>query len=197
MPLTLRTLLAVLAPTALTLASCGTGQPASGPPATQSAPISRIQVEHFSGMAVVQAVDPATSTLQLLWSDGVLKNYTAGQNLANFSELRVGDSVKACVVEELVVYIGSDAASPSAGGGTSAQLVPRGNSTALVLARTHVISERIVGLDQINRTITLQAASEPPRTLNMAAHLGMSRLRVGEVVVIRVTDAISVSIEKQ
>ena len=98
-----------IAPAALLLcASCSTPPPPDkhGSVASYADGVpGGVTVDTYETTAAVTAVDHATRQVTLVTAEGKTTQYTAGLEVANFDQVKVGDHVKATVTEQLVVYV--------------------------------------------------------------------------------------------
>lgn len=184
-------LLAAAPALALGLAGCKSEdkQPA---PAT----LATFEVEGTTKAATVQAIDYTTRKLTLKWSDGVVTTYKVGEQAINFNQIKPGDIVKAAVAEGVAVYIGPSSAPPSAAEGTMVALSAKGEKPGIVIADTEIVIARVTAVNTAARTITLQGPAGNSRTLRVAPSADMSRVRVGDDVAARVSEAVAIWVER-
>jgi hypothetical protein len=181
----------------LALAACSsTSQP---PPAVGSASVSYrkgepggVIVQTFKMTATVSAIDQAQRKATLLRPDGLKVTVKAAPGAVNFDQLRVGDHVAATVTERVVASVVK--AGTAAGQETTAaaaQDAPGGQA-----AETTQVTARVIAIDLEKRTATLRFADGGTETLHVRDDLDLSRQKVGQQVVFRLTEMTALWIEK-
>jgi hypothetical protein len=91
---------------ALTFTGCWTPPNANVEPKGQAGLIQDgILTQSVKDPATIVAIDASQRTLGLKLSDGTTITGKAGPKVKHFDELKVGDKVKAKVIEELAVYV--------------------------------------------------------------------------------------------
>ena len=192
----------VLIPAALLiLTACSTVSP---PPSAQGESSVAFQKGVPGGVIVntmevsarVTAIDKANRKVTLLGPDGNKSTVKVGPEAVNFDQIRVGDLVKATVTEELVVYLDDEGASSSSGAGAVVALAPKGAQPGGLVAETIQVTAEVVAIDLAKRTATLRFEDGTTKTFPVREDIDLSRHKVGERVVFRVTEMIAISVEK-
>src|SRR5215510_9413038 len=83
-----------------------------------------IVVDTVQATATVTAVDAAKRIVSVVNEAGVTNTYKLGKQVRNFDQIKVGDKVKATLVESVAVVIGKTGAPPQAGAGQVVALAP-------------------------------------------------------------------------
>lgn len=120
----------------------------------------------------------------------------AGPEAVNFDQVGVGDWVKLTVTEELVVYLDEGSKSPSDGSASLVALAPKGAQPGGLVAETTQITGTVTAIDPKERTATLQFEDGTLKTFPVRSDVDLSKRKVGEKVVFRVTEMIAISVEK-
>jgi hypothetical protein len=145
--------------------------------------------------ATVTAIDTASRKIALVSTDGIKKTVKAGPDVANFDQIRVGDTLKIQATGELVVQMaepGDSADSESAG---LVALAPLGAKPGALAAETIKVTATITAIDARNRTATLQFEDGSTRIYPVRSDVDLGKRKVGERVMFRVTEMIALSIE--
>jgi hypothetical protein len=145
--------------------------------------------------ARVTAIDKANRKVTLLDADGKKFTVKVGPEAVNFDQIRVGDLVKATVTEELVVYLDEEGVASSGEAGVVA-LAPKGAKPGGLVAQTTQITATVKAIDRTKRTATLRFEDGSTKTFAVRDDIDLSRRKVGEQVVFRVTEMIAISVEK-
>jgi hypothetical protein len=174
--------LALLPVALLTLTSCSS-QP---PPPVGSARVTYTKgvpggviLQTVKIVATVAAIDPAKRQATLVGPDGQQFTAKVGPEVVNFDQVRFGDRVAATMTERIVASLDKEGA---ASGGRTAEANLR---TATVTA-----------LDLEKRTATMRFDNGPTETLPLRDDVDLSRFKVGQRVIFRVTEATVIGFEK-
>jgi translation elongation factor P/translation initiation factor 5A len=155
-----------------------------------------VVVQTVKMAATVTAIDQAKRKATLLASDGKKFTVTAGPEAVNFDQVRVGDRVNATVTEKVVVSLGDTAASSREGTPSVVARAPKGDQPGGLVAETTQVTAKVIAIDSQKRTATLEFEDGITQTFPVRADLDLSRHKVGEQLVFRVTEMIAIWVEK-
>lgn len=158
--------------------------------------VAALTVDGVTATASVTAIDTNKRTVTLKWEGGESRTYAIGKEAVNFHQVKIGDVVRASVVEALAIFIGPAGAAPSEGAGTTVALAAKGEKPAMIVANTVVVVDKITHIDQRNRVVTLERAEGLPRNIKVAPGVDLGGLRVGDNVAVRVTEAVAITVSK-
>jgi hypothetical protein len=150
----------------------------------------------FKTSATVTAMDQAKRTATLRGSDGKKFLVQVGPAAVNFDQVRVGDLVNATVMQRIVAHLGHPNTTANDGTAAGVALAGKGDQPGGVVAETTQVTARIVALDSSKRTATLRFEDGKNQTLPIREDVDMSRLKVGDQAVFRVTEMIAINIDK-
>ena len=183
------------------LAACST--PSPPPPATGEGAVAYqegvpggVIVNTVDVSARVTAIDKTKRKVTLLGPDGEKFTVKVGPEAVNFDQIRVGDLVKATVTEELVISLEEGDTPSSQGEAGVVALAPKGAQPGGLAAQVTQVVASVVAIDQAKRTATLRFDDGSTKTFPVRADIDLSRHRVGERVVFRVTEMVAISVEK-
>ena len=189
----------------LGIASCSSDSEA--PPPAESTSMSTVKtgvpggtiVETVTVTANVARVDADEREVTLVTSDGKKHVVKCGPEVVNFDQIRAGDRLKVTMTEMLAVHMagGGDAAAPAGGVATTVELAPKGAKPGGMLANTVQEVATVTAIDVENHKATLQFSDGTTRTISVRPDVDLTQRKVGEKVVMRVTEAVAVSVEKQ
>jgi hypothetical protein len=155
-----------------------------------------VAVETFQQTATVTSIDAANRKVTLVSPAGKKTTYKAGPEVINFDRIQVGDQLKVTIAEELVVHL-ADKAAPAASGGTDlVALAPKGAKPGALLVSTTQFVAKVKALDLKKRRATLEFPDGEVRTFPVRKDVDLNQRKVGDEVVIRITDALAISVEK-
>jgi Cu/Ag efflux protein CusF len=146
--------------------------------------------------AKVTAIDPATRKLTLEREDGVTTTYTAGPEVINFDQIKIGDLVKVTAAEALVVFLRKKGEPATAGEGLTVARAAKGEKPGGLVAQTDEFTAKVNAIDVQGRKGTLEMPSGELRTVSVRDDVDLSKISVGDEVVIRSTKALAVRVEK-
>ena len=150
------------------LASCASRPP---PPTVDT-----MVIETPEGAAIVETVQVSATVagmnfdnrqVVLLFPDGSTRAFKADKQVVNLDQIKIGDQVKATVIEELAVFLSKDKAPASLDAATAVALAPKGSRPGIVMANTVAITAAIKAVDLKSRRVTLQFADGTSRTVTV------------------------------
>ena len=149
-----------------------------------------VLVETYQTAAKVAAVDAANKKVTLLAPDGSKNTFKAGPKGIDFDHLRVGDTVKAFVTRQLVVYLNKDGPPPING---ETALPSRADHPGVLKSDTVQRGAKVGAIDLRHRHVTLQFPDGTSATFEIRKDVDLSKVKLGEDVVIRSTSAVTLA----
>ena len=172
-----------------------TGQTTSSASVAQGVPGGTV-VKTYELTASVAAIDKETRTITLVDPAGIKTTVTAGPEVANFDQLQVGDQLKVTATKKLVVYVTEPGEAPKPAEAQMVALAPEGAKPGGIMAQTRQVTAKITALDPANHEATLQFEDGTTSTVPVRPDVDLSKHKVGDQVVIRVTDSIALKVVK-
>jgi hypothetical protein len=154
-------------------------------------------VETQQMTADVTAINAAKREVTLKTADGKKTVVKCGPEVVNFDQIHVGDKVKVTAAEELVIYMATDAAPAGDGGAALVALAPKGAKPGGVVAATVQVTATVTAIDLKKHKADLQFADGTTHTVAVRPDVDLTKRKVGEQVVIRTTEALALSVEKE
>jgi hypothetical protein len=155
-----------------------------------------IEVGAITATSKVTAVDSAKRTVTLTNDAGETNTYQLGKNVRNFDQIKVGDQVKATLLESVAVAVSKSSAAPDASGRGLVAVAPKGAMPGVIMAKTRQITAKIVSVDTAARTVTVEGPMGGKPTIKVGPDVNLSELQTGDDVTLRVTDALAIRVEK-
>ena len=155
-----------------------------------------IEVGAITATSKVTAVDPAKRTVTLTNDAGETNTYQLGKNVRNFDQIKVGDQVKATLLESVAVAVSKSSAAPDAGARGVVAVAPKGAMPGVIIAKTRQITAKIVSVDTAARTVTVEGPMGGKPTIKVGPKVNLDQLQNGDDVTLRVTDALAIRVEK-
>jgi hypothetical protein len=186
----------------LALASCSSAPPPSGPITngaayeTQPGFGGQTIVNTITRIDTVVAIDEADRTLELKHPDGKITVYHCGPEVVNFSRIKVGDRVKATVVEEMAVFLKPASAQESSSSSAVVTRAPNGSLPDYKNVDTLSFTAKVMAVDTWGGTVTLQLATGQTRTIHCSDAINLADFNVGDDVSVKTIDSTSIAVEK-
>jgi hypothetical protein len=189
---------ALMLPAVILLTSCSSTPSGQGETtvAVQKGVPGGIVVQTYQETATVTAVDAVTRKVTLVTPEGKKETVKAGPDVVNFDQIHVGDQVKATVAEEIVVFLRKAGAPPSANEAALVALAPVGAKPGALMAATVEVTAKITEINLKTHKATLQFPDGTSKTYKVRPDVDLTKVNVGEDVVIRTTEAFAITVEK-
>lgn len=186
----------------LVLASCKTetaepeksaGSSAGGRAVTVTPGVAGGSIEDsYIATATVSAVDAPTRQITLTGESGNKVTFKAGPEIRNFDQIHLGDKVKATLNERIDVFVRTDSVEPSVSHAGAVARAPVGAKPGVMAAEMYEVIASVKAIDTVKRTATLGFSDGSIRVITVRSDVDLTRYKVGDSVVIRVTTALSV-----
>ncbi|WP_114238739.1 hypothetical protein [Dyella sp. C9] len=166
---------------------------------TVSSTAGELAREDHTITATVVSVDPQTRFVTLKGPKGKEVTVEAGAEVENLDQLKPGDQVTAHYQAALALQIlpaGSGAQLGTEVQGGTATGAP-GDKPGLLTGHSVTVTAKLTGLDLKNHTVTLTGADGKERVIEVkdpARQAQMSKLKVGDTVVITYVEALAVTV---
>ena len=151
--------------------------------------------ETIEATATVTAIDAATRDVTLKGPQGREMTITAGPEVKNFAQIKVGDQVKVKYVEALTLELKKGSTAPVARTDTAAAGAAKpGERPAGAVGRQVTVMAEVVALDPAKQVVTLRG---PKRTLDLkvADPEQFKRIAKGDRVEATYTEALAIAVE--
>jgi hypothetical protein len=145
--------------------------------------------------ATVTAIEKDARRVTLLGQDNIKQTVKVGPDAINFDQIRVGDQVTLTVTEQLVVYVAGEGEAPSDAGAQLVALAPKGAKPGGIMADTTQVTAKVTAIDLQHRQATLQFEDGSSRTVAVRPDVDLEKRKVGDKVVIRITEAVAVGVK--
>jgi hypothetical protein len=156
-----------------------------------------IVLNTYNIVATVSDIDKSSRKITVTGTDGTKATFKAGPDVRNFDQLHVGDKVNATVAERVVVFVRSGNTVPSSEQTTAVAVAPKGAKPGVVAVDAQEVVATVKSIDTAARKATLQFSDGETRTVAVRPDVDLQKYKVGDSVVIRITTALAVTVEKQ
>ncbi len=145
--------------------------------------------------ASVEAIDKAQRTVTLKGPKGNVKTVTAGPDVRNFDQIKVGDMVVVRYLESLTLTLKKDGKElVSKSEATDAARAKAGEKPGAIAGRQVEVTANVIAVDAASQTVMLKG---PQRTvdLRIADPKQFALVKVGDQVQATYTEALALSVE--
>jgi len=148
--------------------------------------------------AKVEVIDYQTRLVTIRGQEGNLVVLHADESIRNFDQVRVGDKVKAEVLESVALYVQKhDGTKPSIREGAAVAVARKGDKPGIAAADTVVITATVEAVDYDTRMLTLKVPGGASKVLKVDEQArDMEKVKVGDQVVVRYTVAVAITVNK-
>lgn len=148
--------------------------------------------------ATVEAVDHKKRIMTLKGTQGSTIALRVDKAVRIFDQLKKGDVVLADFVESVVIFIRAVSAPPSAAEARLVSVAPKGAKIGVLLAEAFALNGSIEAIDSKLHQVTVKEPNGVRRIFPVdKSFKNLDRFRKGEEVVLRVTEAIAINVEKR
>ena len=197
----------VLLPAAmLAFTSCSSTPPPPPPaaqapaPAAPAAPAAPglidvgVIMETASGMVTVESIDTTNRTLVLKRANGDTATFKVGPEVRRFSELKVGDQIMSTVTDNLTIFVVKEKLTPSAAASQAIVRTPEGQNLGGIVVKAINVDAKVLDVDHAARRVLLQYSPTQTRSVKVRPSVDLSKVAVGDTVLVRGTQTISIMV---
>jgi hypothetical protein len=153
-------------------------------------------VETHKTTATVTGIDPADREVTMVTPEGKKSKVTVDPAVRNFSQIQIGDQVKATVTKTVSIRLLEPGETMSSGLSTNVTVAPEGAKPGVVTTETAQSTARIEALDAKKRKVTLRYPDGDAEKYDVRKDVDMSKAHVGQEVLIQSTEAKAIRVEK-
>jgi hypothetical protein len=153
-------------------------------------------VRTYEVQATVASIDKRARKITLVDAAGIKTTVKAGPEVVNFDQIREGDKLKITAAQELVVSLAGEGETPKDGAAQAVALAPKGAKPGGIMAETKQVTAKVTAIDAEQREATLQFEDGTTHTVAVRSDVDLSKRKVGETVVIRMTEALAIRVVK-
>ena len=128
---------------------------------------SKVEIESITAGATITAVDQAKRTFTVTGKGGKSHDFTAGPEMQNFGQMKVGDRVEASYVEELSISVNKSGMKPKLEEKTSVARAEKGGRPGMILTDSMEVVGIVTAIDHKTRSITVKGPKGKDFTTNV------------------------------
>jgi hypothetical protein len=146
--------------------------------------------------AQVVGIDKQDRAVTLRGPQGNVTTVEVAEDVRNFDQIEVGDTVKITYYEAVALYFGKPGTQPSADAGAVVARSEKGEKPGLYAVGAVDVSATVQAINKAKRTVTLKGPDGSEATVSVDPSMKeFDNLRVGDTIHARYTEAIAISVE--
>jgi hypothetical protein len=145
--------------------------------------------------ATVVSIDAAQRTLLLKYPDGKTSSYKAGPEVEKFNQIKVGDVLKATLVDERALSLDKAGTLRSVSVTDSAVAVPNGAKPGVKTVHILSFTAKVQAIDLVGHQATLLLANGRTKTVRVREAVNLADFNPGDIVSVRITETTTVLVE--
>jgi hypothetical protein len=147
--------------------------------------------------AKVVGIDRVDRHITLRSPDGSDVTIEVDQAAPNFNQIEIGDQVKVEYYESVALFLGQHGQKPDVTAGRVAARSAKGEKPAVVTVETVEIVASVQDINREKRTVTLKGPHDKQTTIYVDKSVaGFDKLKKGDSIHVRHTEAVAISVEK-
>lgn len=147
--------------------------------------------------ATVVAVDGAKRTITIKTADGATRTFKVGKEVKNFDQIKAGDKIKTTFFESIAIFVRKSGEKASASETTTVGVAPPGGKPGVFAVDTFEITAKVQEIDLKKRIVTLKGPEGNVRAFKVDKRVeNLGKVKAGDELVLRVTDAVAIAVEK-
>jgi hypothetical protein len=156
---------------------------------------SKVEIDAITAGATVTALDKAKRGFTLTGKDGKPHSFTAGPDMVNYDQIKVGDKVEATYAEEMSISVNKSGTAPKIEEKSALVRAPKGAKPGVIVAASKEIVGVVTAIDHKARTVTVKGPKGNEITKTVKPDVkGFDNVAKGDNVVISYTEALSISV---
>ncbi len=155
-----------------------------------------VEVETATATCRIVSLNPLQRALALRRPDGSLATYHAGPEVVNFDQLKTGDEVVATVTETIALFVVKGSVLPGVAGGTVVARAPKGATPGGMALSTLDYNATILDVDPESRRVLLKYGPDQATSIKAGPGVDLTKLAVGDDVLVRATEAMAITVVK-
>jgi hypothetical protein len=155
-----------------------------------------VVAESVTVTAAIEAVDVQKRVITLKMPDGAVRAFKVGKEVKNFDQIKAGDKVKTTYFESIAIFVRKSSEKAGAAEVETVGVAPKGQKPGVFAVDTTEVTAKVEGVDYKKRTVTLKGPEG--RVATFPVDKGVKRfkaVKVGDEVVLRITDAVAIAVE--
>ena len=150
--------------------------------------------ETASGIVTVQAIDAAARTLTLKRPDGDIALFKAGNDIKRFNQIKVGDEIMTTLTDNATLFLVKGQIAPEAAAAQGIVRTPEGQNVGGILINAVNINAKVLDVDREHRRVLVQYSPTRTRSLLVRPDVDLAQVAVGDTILVRGTQSLSIMV---
>jgi hypothetical protein len=147
--------------------------------------------------ATVEAIDYDKRVITLKGPEGNTRAFKVKKRVKNFDQIKAGDKVKAEYIESTAVFVRKSDAPAGADEMSEVSVAPKGKKPGVLAVDTVEVTAKVEAIDYKKKTISLKGPEGNTKTFAVGSRVkNFKKIKAGDDVVLRHTEAIAISVVK-
>jgi hypothetical protein len=156
-----------------------------------------VEAEVVKLQATVTAVDPADRAVTLRGEDGREVEVTLSDQVKNFDQIKVGDTVTATLYEATAIFVRKAEGQPAAAEAGVVQVARPGDKPAGISTDVTEITATVEDIDTARRIVKLKGPEGEIRVLKVGKDVkNLAAVKKGDQLVVRHTEEVAIAVTK-
>jgi Cu/Ag efflux protein CusF len=170
--------------------------PPPPPPTPAPLPSGTLDAQLLTATATVKKIDLKTRKVTIERPDGSVVTVTAGPEVRNLAQVKVGDVIRVSYYESIAYAVRkAGEATPGVAVAEDARRAQPGERPAAAGASVVTVTTTITGIDKQAGTVTLTGPDGNSTTIKARDPRNLDRVAVGDLVEITFTEAVAIAVE--
>lgn len=146
--------------------------------------------------ATVTGIDTPKRKIMLVSPKGKKLTTRVGSEVVNFDQIQIGDQLKVTLIEETVIRMVKPGERVEESAELMGELPAVGSKPGLTARESYQVIATVTDIDPKKRKATLQFSDGTTKKVKVRSDIDLSQRKVGEKVLIRLTESLAVRLEK-
>lgn len=155
-----------------------------------------VLVNTYRARATVTAIDKDQRKVTIIRPDGKKSSFKAGPEVVNFDQIKVGDQLNVTLVEQVVVHLREEGMPSHDGQAELVVLAEEGEKPGGLIADAVEVTATVTAVNLKRHQVTLLFPDGHAETYAVRPDVALSEADLGQEVVISITEAIAVTVDK-
>jgi len=160
------------------------------------APKGEVVMDTTQVTATVKYIDHATRFVTLRADDGQEYSFVAGDDVANFGQVKKGDKVTATYTEAIAYEVKKGGMASAPKETVAAAVAAPGVKPAGAVGDQISVTVKVAAIDTKTPSVTFKTADGETRTIKVKHPEKLQGVKVGDTVVLSYVEAVAVKVEK-
>jgi hypothetical protein len=155
----------------------------------------QVMIDTTRTNATVVSINAADRSWVLKYPNGTITTYQAGPEVRKFDQIKVGDKVKATLVDEFALSLEKSGALSSVNTTNSTVAVPNGAMPGLRTVHILSFTAKVLAINLAEQQVNLQLADGRTKTVHVRPSVNLADFNPGDIVSARTIETTTLLVE--